>query len=33
MAAAMTSLVAVMSCGDEFSDEELEKVAETIHSS
>ena len=33
MAAAMTSLGAVMSCGDEFSDEELEKVAESIHSS
>jgi len=23
----------VMACGDEFSDEELEKVAESIHSS
>ena len=33
MAAAMTSLGAVMACGDEFSDEELEKVAESIHSS
>ena len=33
MAAAMTPLGAVMSCGDEFSDEELEKVAESIHSS
>ena len=33
MAAAMSSLGAVMSCGDEFIDEELEKVAESIHSS
>ena len=33
MAAAMSPLGAVMSCGDEFSDEELEKVAESIHSS
>ncbi|MCZ9296394.1 ribonuclease [Corynebacterium yonathiae] len=33
MAAAMTPLGAVMSCGDEFSDEELEKVAASMHPS
>ena len=29
----MTPLGAVMSCGDEFSDEELEKVAASMHTS
>lgn len=33
MAATMSPLGAIMTCGDEFSDEELDKVAETIHGS